>query len=103
MVWYGMVWYGTKFLFFFDSTLRSKFTKFTKWAQGPIAAKLASFGKVQALAFGWYGECSPALEHVPYHTIPAVARCRVWFPTPVAAHDGGKPGQGPRHSDVEAA
>ena len=64
MVWYGMVWYGTKFLFFFDSTLRSKFTKFTKWAQGPIAAKLASFGQVQALAFGWFGECSPALEHL---------------------------------------
>ena len=33
-------------------------------AQGPIAAKLASFGKVQALAFGWFGECSPALEHL---------------------------------------
>ena len=34
---------------------------------------------------------------------PAVARRRFWFPTSVAAHDGGKPGQGPRHPHVEAA
>ena len=58
-----------------------KFNGTLPGAQGHIAAKLASFVQVQALAFGWFGECSPALE-------PAVARRRVWFPTPVATHDG---------------
>ena len=33
-------------------------------AQRPIAAKLTSFGKVHGLAFGWYGECNPALEQL---------------------------------------
>ena len=51
-----------------------KFNGTLPGAQGPIAAKLASFGQVQALAFGWFGECSPALEHHTisraYHTIP---------------------------------
>ena len=38
----------------------TKFNGTLAGAQGPIAAKLATFGKVQALAFGWFGECSPA-------------------------------------------
>ena len=42
----------------------TKFNGTLAGAQGPIAAKLATFGKVQALAFGWFGECSPALEHL---------------------------------------
>jgi hypothetical protein len=42
----------------------TKFNGTPAGAQGPIAAKLATFGKAQAQAFGWFGECSPALEHL---------------------------------------
>ena len=53
-------------------------------AQGPIAAKLASFGKVQLLTFGWFGECSPALEHLLSRTAEFGSQ-RLWQPMMAAS------------------
>ena len=60
-----------------------KFNGTLPGAQEHIAAKLASFGQVQALAFGWFGECSPALEQLLSRAAEFGSQ-HLWA---VAAHD----------------
>ena len=54
--------------------------------------------------FTTYKEQTEAYNFTNYkHLLSRAAEChRVWFPTLVAAHDGGKPGQGSWHPDADA-